>query len=174
MTDATLITSLSPARLQEILQSMGYRVTTSEQNGMVQLLSAAQGIGFAVRPGNPAQAEGEFVDYTLSCALRVQGELPAGLTDAWNVGKRFSRLSSQGTFLVLEMDVILAGGVGENHVRANAELWDRLLQEFVLFLRQFAQQANAQGATAEQADGAQAVAGQAGPEADEAAKQAAA
>lgn len=170
MTETTLITSLSPARLQEVLQSMGYRVTTSEQNGMVQLLSAAQGIGFAVRPGNPAQAEGEFVDYTLSCALRVQGELPAGLTDAWNVSKRFSRLSSQGTFLVLEMDVILAGGVGENHVRANAELWDRLLQEFVLFLRQFAQQATEQGGAAEPA----AVAAQDDEKAQDVAKQAAA
>lgn len=141
MTDTTLISSLSPARLQDLLQGMGYRVTTSEQNGLVQLLSATQGIGFSARPGNPAQAEGEFVDYTLSCALRVQGELPAGLVEAWNVGKRFSRLTAQGAFLVMEMDVILAGGVSENHVRATTELWDRLLQEFVLFLRQFAEQA---------------------------------
>ena len=31
--------------------------------------------------------------------------------------------------------MILAGGVSENYLRATAELWDRLLQEFLLFLR---------------------------------------
>lgn len=143
MTDTTLIQSLSAAKLQEILQSMGYRVTSTEQNGMVQLLSATQGIGFAVRFGNPARTEGEFVDYTLSCALRVQGELPQGLVEAWNIGKRFARMAQQGTFLVLEMDVIAAGGVSENHLRATTELWDRLLQEFLLFLRQYATEAQA-------------------------------
>lgn len=36
---------------------------------------------------------------------------------------------------MLELDVILAGGVSENYLRATVELWDRLLQEFLLFLR---------------------------------------
>lgn len=142
MTD-TLIQTLTTERLQNLLQGMGYRVTTSEQNGIVQLLSATQGIGFAVRPGNPGPQAGECVDYTLSCALRVEGELPAGLEQTWNVTKRFARLSRQGPFLVLEMDVIVAGGVSENYLRATSELWDRVLQEFVLFLRNYAQQASA-------------------------------
>lgn len=158
MTDTTLIQSLSATKLQDILQSMGYRVTSTEQNGMVQLLSATQGIGFAVRFGNPARAEGEFVDYTLSCALRVQGDLPQGLVESWNIGKRFARLAQQGTFLVLEMDVIAAGGVSENHLRATTELWDRLLQEFLLFLRQYATQAVQGEQAAEQAEQAPAAA----------------
>ena len=41
----------------------------------------------------------------------------------------------QGAFLVLELDVIVAGGVSENYLLATTELWDRLLQEFLLFLR---------------------------------------
>jgi hypothetical protein len=135
MTDSSLILDVNAERLQELLQSAGYRVTVSEQNGMVQLLSASQGVGFAVRLGNPAAEDGHYLDYTLSCALRVQGELPAGLAERWNVEKRFARLTVQGAFLVLELDVILAGGVSENYLRATAELWDRLLQEFLLFLR---------------------------------------
>ena len=47
MTDSNLILDVSAERLQEVLQSAGYRVTVSEQNGMVQLLSASQGVGFA-------------------------------------------------------------------------------------------------------------------------------
>lgn len=135
MTETSLILDVNAERLQTLLQSVGYRVTLSEQNGMVQLLSASQGVGFAARMGNPAQQEGHYLDYTLSCALRVQGELPAGLADRWNVEKRFARLSVQGVFLVLELDVIVAGGVSENYLRATTELWDRLLQEFLLFLR---------------------------------------
>ncbi|WP_255469023.1 YbjN domain-containing protein [Achromobacter sp. UMC46] len=135
MTETSLILDVNAERLQALLQSVGYRVTLSEQNGMVQLLSASQGVGFAARMGNPAQQEGHYLDYTLSCALRVQGELPAGLADRWNVEKRFARLSVQGVFLVLEFDVIVAGGVAETYLRATTELWDRLLQEFLLFLR---------------------------------------
>lgn len=135
MTDSSLILDVNAERLQDLLQSAGYRVTVSEQNGMVQLLSASQGVGFAARMGNPATEAGRYLDYTLSCALRVQGELPAGLAERWNVEKRFARLTVQGVFLVLELDVILAGGVSENYLRATAELWDRLLQEFLLFLR---------------------------------------
>ena len=135
MTDSSLILDVNAERLQELLQSAGYRVTVSEQNGMVQLLSASQGVGFAARMGNPAVEPGRYLDYTLSCALRVQGELPPGLAERWNVEKRFARLTLQGVFLVLELDVILAGGVSENYLRATVELWDRLLQEFLLFLR---------------------------------------
>jgi hypothetical protein len=146
MAEAGLILDVNAERLQALLQSVGYRVTLSEQNGAVQLLSASQGVGFAARMGNPAQHDGHYLDYTLSCALRVQGEVPAGLAERWNVEKRFARLSVQGVFLVLELDVIVAGGVSESYLRATTELWDRLLQEFLLFLR-----ANATGQDGEAA-----------------------
>ncbi|MGV8295076.1 YbjN domain-containing protein, partial [Pseudomonas aeruginosa] len=81
MTDSSLILDVNAERLQDLLQSAGYRVTVSEQNGMVQLLSASQGVGFAARMGNPAAEAGRYLDYTLRCALRVQGELPAGLAE---------------------------------------------------------------------------------------------
>ena len=64
MTDSSLILDVNAERLQELLQSAGYRVTVSEQNGMVQLLSASQGVGFAVRLGNPAAEDGHYLDYT--------------------------------------------------------------------------------------------------------------
>jgi hypothetical protein len=141
MNDTALIHSITPARMTEVLQAAGYRVSTSEQNGVMQLLSASQGVGYAVRFGNPATEAGAYLDYTLSCALRVQGELPDGLVGRWNSTKRFARLSRQDAFLVLEMDVVVAGGVAEQTLRVNTEIWDRLLQEFLLFLRNFAAQA---------------------------------
>lgn len=138
----TIFETITPSRLAEVLQIAGYRVSESEQNGVVQLLSASQGIGFAVRFGNLAQEPaGAYLDYTLSCALRVQGDVPADLVARWNESKRFARLSLQGPFLVLEMDVVVAGGVTERQLRVHVEIWDRLLQEFLLFLRNFAAQA---------------------------------
>ncbi|KVF30489.1 YbjN domain-containing protein [Burkholderia vietnamiensis] len=137
------IEAVSAELLAEILRRAGYRVTVAEQNGAMQLMSASQGVGFAVRFGNPAvgvppaidAARIVYLDYTLSCVLQVQGELPAELVANWNRTKRFARLASHGAFLALEMDVVVAGGVSERHLRSTVELWDRLIQEFLLHLR---------------------------------------
>ena len=140
MNSPQLITSVTVPSLTELLQEAGYRVNQSEQNAIVQLLSASQGIGFAVRFGNPAAEPGSYVDFTYSCALRVQGDLPDGLAQLWNASRRFARLALQGEFLVMEMDVVVAG-VGESHLRSQLELWDRLFQEFIVYLREYSQHA---------------------------------
>ncbi|MDO7899126.1 YbjN domain-containing protein [Pseudomonas citrulli] len=138
---SAMIEQVSVSSLTELLQAAGYRVNETEQNGIVQLLSASQGIGYAVRFGNPTPTSGEYLDFTFSCALRVQGELPAGLAELWNASRRFARLSVQGEFLVMEMDVVVAAGVSADHLRSQLELWDRLLQEFIVYLREYSQNA---------------------------------
>ncbi|MEQ5842795.1 YbjN domain-containing protein [Paraburkholderia acidicola] len=135
--------AITAEQLAEIFKASGYRVTAAEQNGVVQLMSASQGVGFVVRFGNVAtpgtvQTTGDapaYLDYTLSCALQVQGDLPADLVPSWNRTKRFARLAAHAQFLVLELDVVVAGGVATAHLRSMIELWDRLLQEFLLHLR---------------------------------------
>ncbi|NYH20405.1 YbjN domain-containing protein [Paraburkholderia bryophila] len=139
-----LIEAVSIDRLAEILKAAGYRVTVAEQNGALQLMSASQGVGFSVRFGNAVQvaaaaatdpAAVRYLDYTHSCVLQVQGELPMELVASWNRTKRFARLADHGPFLALAMDVIVAGGVTERYLRSTIELWDRLIQEFLLHLR---------------------------------------
>lgn len=144
-----LIESIGVEQLAEILKAAGYRVTPAEQNGRIQLMSASQGMGFAVRFGNAVPGTETHIDYTLSCALQVQGELPADLVPSWNRLKRFARLSLQAQFLVLEMDVVVAGGVSERYLRSMTELWDRLIQEFLLHLRNRPTLAAAQAAAVE-------------------------
>ncbi|OWT62039.1 YbjN domain-containing protein [Candidimonas nitroreducens] len=138
------IETISADLLADVLRATGYRVTATEQNGLVQLMSASQGVGFTVRFGNPAaqlaprntkSGAQPYIDYTLSCVLQVQGDLPAEVVADWNRSKRFARLASHGQFLALEMDVVVAGGVSERHLRSTIELWDRLIQEFLLHLR---------------------------------------
>lgn len=130
--------TVSVDELADLLRASGYRVTPAEQNGHMQLMSASQGIGFAVRFGNRAPAEGEdqrFFDFTLGCVMQVQGDIPVELVPSWTRTKRFARLSSQGQFLVLELDVVISGGVSARHLTSMIALWDRMMQEFVLHLR---------------------------------------
>ena len=55
------------------------------------------------------------------------------------------------------MDAIVAAGVSPQHLQGQMELWDRLLQEFIAYLRDYSQvmareQAAATPAPAETAD----------------------
>lgn len=134
-TNAAVLDHVEIEQLADLMRTAGYRVTPAEQNGVVQLMSASQGVGFVVRFGNAGATQGTYIDYTLSCALQVQGDLPAELVPSWNRTKRFARLAAHGQFLVLEMDVVVAGGVTERHLASMVELWDRLVQEFLLHLR---------------------------------------
>ncbi|HID9853408.1 TPA: YbjN domain-containing protein, partial [Pseudomonas aeruginosa] len=65
--------------------------------------------------------------------------------------RRFGRLSQQGEFLVMEMDVIVAGGVSPANLRSHIELWDRLLQEFIAYLRDYSRLAAEQQGMAQDA-----------------------
>lgn len=142
MTATALIETVSADSLTTLLQDAGCRVNRTEQNAVVQLLSASQGVGYAVRFGNQhATQAGQYLDFTFSCALRIQGELPAGLAERWNISRRFARLSVQGEFLVMEMDVFVADGVSQKYLLGSLVLWDRLLQEFIVYLRDYSRNA---------------------------------
>lgn len=139
MSAAPLIETVTPDSLTSLLQDVGCRVNRTEQNGVIQLLTATQGVGYAVRLGNQSSTQGQYLDFTYSCAMRIQGELPESLVNQWNASRRFARLSVQGEFLVLEKDVIVADGISAQRLLGSFVLWDRLLQEFVIYLRNFAQ-----------------------------------
>jgi hypothetical protein len=124
--------------LAEHLQGAGYRAAVVEQDGLPYLTSASQGIGFVARFGNRAGDDGTFLDFSFSAVLQVQGEPPVALAEGWNRSRRFARLSVQGALIVLDMDVTVAGGVSAPYLRAQIELWDRLVQELLLYVRQAA------------------------------------
>ena len=131
-----IIVAVTPELIAEHMKALGFRVTTEERNGVVQLASAAQGMGFFVRFGNKAPQSHGFLDYSFGCAVRFDGALPADLVTQWIRTRRFSRLWEQDQLLVLEMDVLVAGGVRPDHLREAIQVWDRLLQEFFLYLKQ--------------------------------------
>ena len=129
MTD--IITSVTLEQLRDMLQQAGYRVETfTDPAGATHLRSATAGLPFELRLGNKLP-DGGHVDVALVAGLQIQGELPLDLVNQWNATRRFGRLHVERNFLVLVMDVLVAGGITPNHLRAHIEIWDRLVQELV-------------------------------------------
>ncbi|AZG09426.1 YbjN domain-containing protein [Pigmentiphaga sp. H8] len=136
-TAAQVLTFVGADQVAEAIKAAGCAVTPIEQDGVVRLHSASHGVGFQVLWGN-AQAKDQYADFTFSCPLRVQGgDLPAGLLTEWHRTKRFARVSQHGDFVVLEMDVVAAGGVAFNHLVVAAQIWTQMMGQFFLYLRNF-------------------------------------
>lgn len=131
-----MMNAISPQQLAATLQQAGYRAHEVNHGGTVQIHSAAQGIGFVINFGNQALNQpGEYVDFAFICTLNIDGEMNAELVDNWNRSRRFARLSRSGQLLVLTMDVMVAGGVSADWLRAQSELWDALLREYLRHLQ---------------------------------------
>jgi hypothetical protein len=145
------ITKLTLDGLRESLQQVGYRVETATDpfSGVVYLRSATGGLAFDIRPGNQLpDADGGFVDVAFTAVLQVQGELPLDLANRWNATRRFARLQLSQPFLVFCLDVSVAGGVMPDHLRAQIEIWDRLVQELIAYLRDELRQLSAKNGSA--------------------------
>lgn len=134
------LSALTLDELRELLQQSGYRVVsaTDPVADIPYLRSATSGLAFDIRVGNSAAAEAEarFVDFAFIAVLQVQGELRADTVNGWNATRRFSRLHLAGSFLALSMDISIAGGVSRDYLRAQIEIWDRLAQELIAYLRE--------------------------------------
>jgi hypothetical protein len=150
MSDIHLV-KLTLDGLRNALQQVGYRVeeVTDPVANLPYLRSATGGLAFDIRPGNRlADADGSFVDIAFTAVLQVQGELPLELVNRWNATRRFARLQLSQQFLVFCLDVSVAGGVMPNHLRAQIEIWDRLVQELIGYLRDEMRQLSAKNGAA--------------------------
>ncbi len=138
MSDTT-IAYLTLDSLRDVLQQAGYRVETVNDPvaTIVYLRSATAGLAFDVRPGNrPPNGGDHFVDVAFTAVLQVQGELPLDLVNRWNATRRFARLQFSQPFLVLSLDVSVAGGVAPAYLRGQIEIWDHLIQQLIAYLRE--------------------------------------
>jgi hypothetical protein len=151
----TIVLSFTPAALREVMQQAGYRVEAlSDQTGATQLRSATNGVQFLVRFGNRFADESDaHVDAVLTTVLRLQAALPPALINQWNASRRFARLHGGEGSLALEMDISVVGGVSSNHLRAQIEIWDRMVQELLHYLRTVLASATDTNSTTVRADG---------------------
>ena len=137
MTESVLRAALAPAAMRDVLQSAGYRVEDlKSRDGGPVLRSATGGLAFEVLFANPLPDQaGAFADATFQAAFQVQGELPLSLVNHWNVSRRFGRLNLVQNLLLLDMDVVALGGVSDGNLRAWCEIWDRLVNQLIAYLR---------------------------------------
>jgi hypothetical protein len=134
-----VITKLTLDSLRDVVQLAGYRVetVTDPVANTPYLRSATSGLAFDVRPGNRiADEEQSFLDIAFIGVLQIQGDLPLDIVNRWNVTRRFGRLQLSQPFLILSHDVSVAGGVTQNYLRAQIEIWDHLLQQLIAYLRE--------------------------------------
>ena len=67
-----LIVAISPQQLAHILQQAGYRANEVSNGQIVQIQSAAQGIGFVINFGNTVSEQNrDFVDFSFNCTLNI-------------------------------------------------------------------------------------------------------
>jgi hypothetical protein len=145
----SLIAKFTLDGLREIVQQAGYRVETITDPvaNVPYLRSATAGLAFDIRPGNRlAGGAAEFADLAFVAVLQVQGDLPLEVVNRWNVTRRFGRLQLSPPFLVFCLDATVAGGVSPNHLRAQIEIWDRLVQDLIGYLREELRKLGATGA----------------------------
>jgi len=125
---------IAPAELAALLQARGFRAELQEPGPI--LISAASGLGFRAEFANPvAAAPGRFLDFTLLCAIEIPADTGQDLAARWNASRRFGRLQQREGVLILDMDVLVAGGVTEAYLGARIEIWDQLLRLLVGDLR---------------------------------------
>jgi hypothetical protein len=132
----TIVANLTLDSLRSALQLAGYRAETVADpvGDFTYLRSATNGMTFDIRPGTQF-ADGSFLDAAFVGVLQVQGELPLDIVNRWNSSRRFARLHLSHPFLMLVLDVTVAGGVSQNYLRAQIEIWDQLLQQLIVYLR---------------------------------------
>lgn len=141
---AQVITFVTSEQVADAIRAAGCAVSVQQDDLVTRLHSASHGIGYQVHWGNQAGVD-QYLDFTLSCPLRVQGgDLPDGLINEWHRSRRFARVAAHGEFLVLEMDVFVAGGVSPEFLRFSMRLWVEMMGQFFLHLRNFTQQAAGQ------------------------------
>ncbi|GJG96812.1 YbjN domain-containing protein [Cupriavidus pauculus] len=132
-----LLTHVTADHVADAIRNAGCAVHLLQEDGNARLHSASHGVGFQVLWGNRV-SDGQFLDFTLSCPLRVEGgQFPDALLNEWHRSRRFARIASHGDFLVLEMDVTVTGGVTEAYLSVAMQVWIQMMGQFFLHLRNY-------------------------------------
>ncbi len=132
-----LMTGLEIDQVTALLQDSGYRVErAAERDGAPVLRSATGGLAFHISFSNPSVGDGgRYMTARFFAVLQVQGELPLSIVNGWNTTMRFGRLHLSGGLLVLDMDVLAVGGMSPAQFIGFVQIWDRLAQGVIGYLR---------------------------------------
>jgi hypothetical protein len=133
----TSIQSVTVDTTRDFLQGAGFRAElVADSDTMPVIRSASNGVNFEIRLFNPAKEDkGSFTDVMFMAGMTLQGTVAPELLNRWNSIKRFGRLYVAQGHLVLALDIFLQGGVSPEYLRSQLDIWDRLLQELLTYVR---------------------------------------
>ena len=130
-----LISTVTTGTVQELLREAGLEARLAGTKEQPQVVSTVAGINFNVRFGTPMKDGSGWTDFTFSAPFTVDQEVSPVIGAFWNRRNRFARVYRTQDQLLLDMDVIVAGGVTRPHVKYLIAVWADVAQLFVRHLR---------------------------------------
>ncbi len=130
-----LITVFTTGTVQELLRDAGLEARLAGTKEQPQVVSSVAGISFNIRFGTPAKDGSGWTDFTISAPFTVDQEVSPVIGAFWNRRNRFARVYRTQDQLLLDMDVVAAGGVTRAHVKYLFVVWTDVARLFVRHLR---------------------------------------
>lgn len=130
-----LISRVTSELLAEILGECGWKATLEGNNEALRIVSAVNGVNFNVHFGTKCIDGDGWTDFTISAPFAIDQEISSVLGAYWNRRNRFARVYRTENQLLIEMDVIVAGGVTRDHLKYQLAVWSDLTRLFLRHLR---------------------------------------
>ena len=151
------ITAVTPASLLQILKEIDLTGSLVGTREAPRIASEVSGVHFNLCFGTRCKQEPGWTDFTLSAPFMIDQEVSPLLGSFWNRRNRFTRAYRIDSQIMLDMDVIVGGGVWVDNLKYQFAIWKDMVNLFVRHLQadqmglaryKAARGASADGATA--------------------------
>lgn len=130
-----LISAFTTATVQELLREIGWEAGLAGTKEQPQVVSAVADVKFNIRFGTTSIDGNGWTDFTISAPFTVDQEVSPVVGAFWNRRNRFARVYRTRDQLLLDMEVVAAGGVTRAHVKYLFAVWADVAHLFVRHLR---------------------------------------
>ncbi|MEI5677093.1 MULTISPECIES: YbjN domain-containing protein [unclassified Mesorhizobium] len=130
-----LVSRITRGLLAEILGECGWKVTLEGNDEAPRIASAVNGVNFNIHFGTRCTDGDGWTDFTVSAPFAIDEEISSVLGAFWNRRNRFARVYRTDKQLLIEMDVIVAGGVSRDHLKYQFAVWNDLTTLFLRHLK---------------------------------------
>ncbi len=130
-----MIARVTSGLLAEILGECGWNATIEGNSEALRIVSAVNGVNFNIHFGTKCIDGDGWTDFTISAPFAIDQEISSVLGAFWNRRNRFARVYRTDKQLLIEMDVIVAGGVRREHLKYQLAVWSDLTRLFLRHLK---------------------------------------
>lgn len=130
-----LISRVTSDLLAEILGECGWRGALEGSGETLRIVSAVNDVNFNIYFGTKCIDGDGWTDFTISAPFVIDQEISSVLGAFWNRRNRFARVYRTDTQILIDMDVIVAGGVSRDHLAYQFAVWSDLTRLFLRHLK---------------------------------------